>query len=124
MCVLIGPLPNTLPDFWQMVWEQKCEIIVMLTGLVEGGKVTNLKDSNYKLLIVFSVQIKCTQYWPEPQDGTLEYGSIEVKLVSQKYHSFYTYTTLEISQVQAFSLVCSALIFLFLYRNILQQIQC
>ena len=34
-----GPTSNTIMDFWEMVWEQKSTIIVMLTRLVEGGKV-------------------------------------------------------------------------------------
>ena len=45
----IGPLPNTVSHFWQMVWEQKCEIIVMLTGLIEGGKVSKIHSYNHKL---------------------------------------------------------------------------
>lgn len=96
-CVFIGPLPNTLPDFWQMVWEQRCEIIVMLTGLVEGGKVS--KHLIMHRLIIFPAQRKCTQYWPEPQDGRLDYGNTEVKFIAQKQYSFYICTTLEISQV-------------------------
>ena len=36
---LQGPLPNTVDDFWRMVWEQKVQTIVMLTKDVEGGKV-------------------------------------------------------------------------------------
>ena len=35
----IGPLPNTVGHFWQMVWDHKIEVIVMLTALVESGKV-------------------------------------------------------------------------------------
>ena len=31
-----GPLPNTCRDFWQMIWEQQCRLVVMLTT-----KVTN-----------------------------------------------------------------------------------
>ena len=34
-----GPLPGTVVDFWQMVWQEKTSIIVMLTGLVEQNKV-------------------------------------------------------------------------------------
>ncbi|ETE71812.1 Tyrosine-protein phosphatase non-receptor type 13, partial [Ophiophagus hannah] len=41
-----GPLPNTVADFWQMAWEQKCALIAMMTQEVEGEKV------------------KCQRYWP------------------------------------------------------------
>ncbi|NXJ14496.1 PTPRK phosphatase, partial [Odontophorus gujanensis] len=54
-----GPLPGTVADFWQMVWQEKTSIIVMLTGLVEQNK------------------IKCEQYWPEQQQV---YGDFTVTL--------------------------------------------
>lgn len=41
-----GCLPETVSDFWNMVWQQKTEIIVMLTREVERGKA------------------KCVRYWP------------------------------------------------------------
>ncbi|XP_055450525.1 tyrosine-protein phosphatase non-receptor type 13 isoform X1 [Psammomys obesus] len=41
-----GPLPTTVGDFWQMVWEQHATVIAMMTQEVEGEKV------------------KCQRYWP------------------------------------------------------------
>ena len=35
----VGPIQNTIEDFWEMVWEQKSPMIIMLTRLVEGTKV-------------------------------------------------------------------------------------
>ena len=34
-----GPLPCTFDDFWRLVYEQNTNIIVMLTKLVERGRV-------------------------------------------------------------------------------------
>ena len=34
-----GPMKNTTDLFWRMVYEQKSSIIVMITHLVENGKV-------------------------------------------------------------------------------------
>ncbi|XP_008946892.1 PREDICTED: receptor-type tyrosine-protein phosphatase mu-like, partial [Merops nubicus] len=54
-----GPLPGTVVDFWQMVWQEKTSVIVMLTGLVEQNKT------------------KCEQYWPEQEQV---YGDFTVTL--------------------------------------------
>ncbi|XP_076448672.1 receptor-type tyrosine-protein phosphatase alpha-like [Babylonia areolata] len=65
-----GPLPETVGDFWHMVWTEGCSKIVMLTNLVEGNK------------------IKCERYWPEGE-GTIQiFGRYKVTLVKvvQKAH--------------------------------------
>ena len=34
-----APLPNTVNDFWRIIWEFKSKCIVMLCDLIEGVKV-------------------------------------------------------------------------------------
>ncbi|KAM9288075.1 receptor-type tyrosine-protein phosphatase N2 [Cariama cristata] len=58
-----GPLPATVADFWQMVWENGCVVIVMLTPLVENGVK------------------QCYHYWPD--EGSNLYHIYEVNLVSE-----------------------------------------
>ncbi|XP_072568765.1 receptor-type tyrosine-protein phosphatase H-like isoform X2 [Paramormyrops kingsleyae] len=59
-----GPLPNTVNDFWRMIWEHDVKGVVMVTNCNEGGKV------------------KCEQYWSEislPQT----YGNLAVTVTSE-----------------------------------------
>ena len=34
-----------MDDMWKMVWEQRCYSIVMVTALVEVGKVSNVNTA-------------------------------------------------------------------------------
>ncbi|XP_041931423.1 protein tyrosine phosphatase receptor type Na isoform X2 [Alosa sapidissima] len=58
-----GPMEHTIADFWQMVWENGCTVIVMMTALVEEGTK------------------QCERYWPD--EGSSLYNIYEVNLVSE-----------------------------------------
>jgi len=55
-----GPLPNTVNDFWWMVWQEKSDCIVMVTKEIERGKN------------------KCYRYWPTVEQKLLQCGPIQV----------------------------------------------
>ena len=48
-------MKSTARDFWKMVTDRKCRVIVMLSGLVEGGEVriTATLSSTRECLLVF-----------------------------------------------------------------------
>ncbi|KHJ47866.1 Protein-tyrosine phosphatase [Trichuris suis] len=66
-------------DFWRMVWESKCEIVVMLTKVFDFMKVM------------------CLQYWPLTE---LQYGDVTVQTVDSKTFAYFTIRQLKISRVE------------------------
>ncbi|XP_076349495.1 receptor-type tyrosine-protein phosphatase mu-like isoform X2 [Tachypleus tridentatus] len=58
-----GPKPNTVVDFWRMVWQEGVTLIAMVTNLIEKGKT------------------KCEKYWP---DSTEKYGPVTVTLIKKE----------------------------------------
>lgn len=57
-----GPLPETIEDFWQMVMENNCNVIAMITREIEGGV------------------IKCQRYWPISLKEPLELKHLRILL--------------------------------------------
>jgi hypothetical protein len=84
-----GPLPTTLEPFWRMAWENKTKAVVMVTGLVEGGRP------------------KCARYWPEatydPATGTGAelYGAFQVAAISSTRRGAFVQTILNVSVATA-----------------------
>uniref|UniRef100_A0A667X094 Tyrosine-protein phosphatase non-receptor type 20 n=1 Tax=Myripristis murdjan TaxID=586833 RepID=A0A667X094_9TELE len=78
-----GPLPTTLGDFWQMVWEQKSNVIAMMTQEVEGGKV------------------KCQRYWPDtPRTAEMVDDRLQITLVKDQYLDNFVIRIIEVKDVQ------------------------
>uniref|UniRef100_A0A8C1QPN4 protein-tyrosine-phosphatase n=1 Tax=Cyprinus carpio TaxID=7962 RepID=A0A8C1QPN4_CYPCA len=67
-----GPKQDMIYDFWRMVWQENCYSIVMITKLVEVGRM------------------KCCKYWPD--DSEL-YGDIKITLLKTETLAEYTVRT-------------------------------
>ncbi|CAM4711006.1 receptor-type tyrosine-protein phosphatase C isoform X1 [Lepidochelys kempii] len=74
-----GPLPETINDFWQMIFQRKVKVIVMLTELNEGD------------------QQLCAQYWEE---GKQRYEGIEVEMKDVNLSSSYTIRAFDVTHVK------------------------
>ena len=42
-----APIPDTIPDFWRMIWEQESSTVVMLSRETEKGKVWTNNIHNF-----------------------------------------------------------------------------
>uniref|UniRef100_A0A8C4SMY3 Tyrosine-protein phosphatase non-receptor type 20 n=2 Tax=Erpetoichthys calabaricus TaxID=27687 RepID=A0A8C4SMY3_ERPCA len=78
-----GPLPNTLADFWQMVWEQKSNVIAMMTQEVESGKV------------------KCQRYWPDTcRTAAMVDDRLQIMLLKDQHLDNFVIRLIEVKNVQ------------------------
>uniref|UniRef100_A0A8C5V4F8 Receptor-type tyrosine-protein phosphatase H n=1 Tax=Microcebus murinus TaxID=30608 RepID=A0A8C5V4F8_MICMU len=76
-----GPLPNTVGDFWRLVWEQQSRTLVMLTNCMESGRV------------------KCEHYWPLDAQPCI-YGHLRVTLVGEEVTENWAVRDLLLFQVE------------------------
>ncbi|KAM6053075.1 LOW QUALITY PROTEIN: receptor-type tyrosine-protein phosphatase T [Theristicus caerulescens] len=72
-----GPMQETVKDFWRMIWQENSASVVMVTNLVEVGRV------------------KCVRYWP---DDTEVYGDIKVTLIETEPLAEYVIRTFTVQK--------------------------
>ncbi|XP_022089248.1 receptor-type tyrosine-protein phosphatase F-like isoform X2 [Acanthaster planci] len=72
-----GPTKASVVDMWRMLWQEQVGIIVMLTNLVENGKV------------------KCEKYWP---DSLQKYADFTVTNISEEVLTNYVVRTFHLSK--------------------------
>ncbi|XP_055723836.1 receptor-type tyrosine-protein phosphatase T isoform X8 [Salvelinus fontinalis] len=72
-----GPMQETVRDFWRMIWQENSGSIVMVTNLVEVGRV------------------KCVRYWPDETDV---YGDIKVTLIETEPLAEYVIRTFTVQK--------------------------
>lgn len=83
-----GPLPKTSYDFWRMVWEQHCLVIVMTTRVMERGRV------------------KCGQYWEPTEGGLAEFGCFQIRTMTVESNEDYTVAELELKNTKTDEVRC------------------
>ena len=82
-----GPLPNTIVDFYRMIWQEHVPVIVMMTQLFERNQVRTRYFCREKDKSIFFWQTKCERYFPESEVG--QYGPFTVQVKSTIYRRDY-----------------------------------
>ncbi|KAM4852240.1 tyrosine-protein phosphatase non-receptor type 20 isoform 2-T10 [Thomomys bottae] len=73
-----GPLSSTTDDFWQMVLENNCNVIAMITREIEGGNV------------------KCHHYWPYSLKEPLELKHVRIFLENHQILRYFIIRMLQV----------------------------
>uniref|UniRef100_A0A8C2DEX6 protein-tyrosine-phosphatase n=1 Tax=Cyprinus carpio TaxID=7962 RepID=A0A8C2DEX6_CYPCA len=74
-----GPLPNTVLDFWRMLWEYNVQVIVMACREFEMGRK------------------KCERYWPESKDDVFVCEPFTIYYESDENKGEYLTRTLKVT---------------------------
>ena len=77
-------MDSTVRNFWKMIYDRKCAVVVMVSGLVEGKKESSVR------------------YWPG--SGSYQYGEYDVEILGEEPLEGFTIRDLSVVNVNE---VCS-----------------
>ena len=70
-------MDSTVRNFWKMIFDRKCAVVVMVSGLMEEGQEAS------------------AQYWPS--SGMTQYGEYTVDLLREEKMEVFVVRTLNIT---------------------------
>ena len=77
-----GPMQSTVRNFWKMIYEHNCAVVVMTSALIEGGQEAS------------------AQYWPD--SGIAHYGEFAVDLLGEERLKGFTIRNLSITNIKVY----------------------
>lgn len=77
-----APLPCTMNDFWQMVWETHANVVAMITKEMERGIP------------------KCHRYWPEPPHDSMDLLQFHLRLENYQILDSFVIRIIEMTNKQ------------------------
>lgn len=83
MILTQGPLESTAPHFWQMTFEYRSPVIVMLTAEIEQARV------------------KCHGYWPPLKKKKYQFGAYVVENLNTKRNAHFVTSSLRITKLNS-----------------------
>ena len=81
-----GPMQSTVRNFWKMIYERNCAVVVMTSALIEEGQEAS------------------AQYWPD--SGIAHYGEFAVDLLGEEKLQGFMIRNLSVMDTK----VCDALV--------------
>ena len=69
-------MQNTVRNFWKIIYDRKCAVVVMVSGLVEDGEEASV------------------QYWPD--SGMSQFGEYTVDLLGEEVLEGFTIRELSV----------------------------
>jgi len=77
-----APVPESFSTFWQMIWDNKINVVVMVTNEVEGGK------------------LKCHRYWPDQFEPQIHCGDFKIQTSFQEVFPTFVRRTFSMSNTK------------------------
>lgn len=78
-----GPIESTFMDFWRMIWQTCCRVIVMVTLDIENEV------------------IKCDRYWPTSDNRIMNLGIYKIEFIKSESHEDFIITTLRLTNTRS-----------------------
>ena len=76
-----SPMQSTVRNFWKMIYERNCAVVVMTSDLIEGGQEASV------------------QYWPD--NGIAHYGEFAIDLLGEEKLEGFTIRNLSVMDKRA-----------------------
>ena len=75
-----GPVQSTVRNFWKMIYDCNCAVVVMASGLIEGGQEASV------------------QYWSDR--GTTHYGDYAIDMLQEEQLEGFTIRNLSVTDTK------------------------